>query len=97
MSTISTMSMMSSMWMMLSLPLLLCLCLPGPSHCQPAQHRLYEELLDDYNPLFIPITNLSSHQVQRVHIEANLQKIIDVDTEKGVLTCLIWLDMGMLL
>ena len=49
---------------------------------QPAQQRLYQDLLQGYNPLFIPISNLTSDLVQRVHIEANLQKIIDVDIEK---------------
>merc|ERR1711936_36822 len=78
---------------MLSPPLLLALVL-APAQALPAQQRLYQELLENYNPLFIPISNLTADQVQRVHIEANLQKIIDVDTEKGVLTSLIWLDLG---
>ena len=58
----------------------------------PAQHRLYKDLLTDYNPLFIPMLNNSDVQV--VIMEANLHKIIDVDKDKGVLTTLIWLDMS---
>ena len=66
---------------MLSHSLLLSLLLASAQPL-PAQKRLYKDLLADYNPLFIPISNITADQVQRVQIEANLQKIIDVDTEK---------------
>ena len=50
---------------------------------QSPQHRLYQDLLESYNPLFIPIvTTNTTQQVQRVFIEANLQKIIDVEPRK---------------
>lgn len=58
----------------------------------PSQHRLYNDLMTDYNPLFIPMLNNSDVQV--VMMEANLHKIIEVDEDKGVLTTLIWLDMS---
>merc|ERR550539_444259 len=82
---------------MLSL-LIIFLSLHSPSWAQSAQHRLYQDLLQGYNPLFIPIlttnTTNTTQQVQRVFIEANLQKIIDVEPRKGVLTSLIWLDLA---
>ena len=67
---------------MLSL-LLLFLSLLSQSWAQSPQHRLYQDLLESYNPLFIPIvTTNTTQQVQRVFIEANLQKIIDVEPRK---------------
>ena len=60
--------------------------------CDPDQLRLYDDLLTGYNPLFIPMTNTSD--TQRVVMETNLRKIIDVNPEKGVLTSLIWLDLS---
>merc|ERR1711874_626148 len=74
------------------------LSLLSQTRAQSAQHSLYRVLLENYNPLFIPIvssnnTNITE-QVQRVYIEANLQKIIDVEPRKGVLTSLIWLDLA---
>ena len=59
------------------------------SHADRA--RLYRDLFHGYHPLFIPVTNTSV--VQRVIMEANLHKIIDVNTEAGELKTLIWLDM----
>merc|ERR1712038_483210 len=58
----------------------------------PAQHKLHQELLTSYNPLFIPMLNTSD--VQRVIMKASLRKIMDVDQEKGVLTTLLWLDLS---
>ena len=70
---------------MLSL-LVIFLSLLSQARSQSAQHRLYRDLLQDYNPLFIPIvttnTANTTQQVQRVFIEANLQKIIDVEPRK---------------
>ena len=70
---------------MLSL-LVIFLSLLSQARSQSAQHRLYQDLLQDYNPLFIPIvttnTTNTTQQVQRVFIEANLQKIIDVEPRK---------------
>ena len=62
------------------------LSLLSQTRAQSAQHSLYRDLLENYNPLFIPIvssnnTNITE-QVQRVYIEANLQKIIDVEPRK---------------
>ena len=65
--------------------LVISLSLLSLARAESAQHRLYQDLLESYNPLFIPIitntTNISQ-QVQRVFIEANLQKIIDVEPRK---------------
>ena len=58
----------------------------------PDQHRLYNDLMSSYNPLFIPMLNTSD--VQRVVMDARLHKIIDVDESEGVLTTLIWLDLS---
>ena len=71
---------------MLSL-LIIFFSLLSQGRAQSAQHRLYQDLLQGYNPLFIPIVpttnaNNNTQQVQRVFIEANLQKIIDVEPRK---------------
>ena len=64
-------------------PLVILLSLLSLTRAQSPQHRLYQDLLESYNPLFIPVvtTNITQ-QVQRVFIEANLQKIIDVEPRK---------------
>ena len=68
-------------------PLVILLSLLSLTRAQSPQHRLYQDLLESYNPLFIPIVINTSNtnntqQVQRVDIEANLQKIIDVEPRK---------------
>merc|ERR1712183_944686 len=61
---------------------------PFPAHQQNLLSTLFGP---DYSPLFIPVKNASI--AQEVFMEATLQKIMDVDVDKGVLTTLIWLDM----
>ena len=75
---------------MLKLTVLFVCCYQVWSH--PDQHRLYNDLMSSYNPLFIPMLNNSD--VQRVVMDARLHKIIDVDEAEGVLTTLIWLDLS---
>jgi len=79
-------------------PKLLLLLLPlaasTQTHFPGHQRNLLKTLFtEEYNPLFIPVRN-ASVQVQEVLMEAKLEKIIDFDTEKGILTTLIWLDMS---
>merc|ERR1711976_779277 len=74
---------------MLKLAVLFVCCYQVWSH--PDQHRLYNDLMSSYNPLFIPMLNTSD--VQRVVMDARLHKIIDVDESEGVLTTLIWLEL----
>merc|ERR1711997_334804 len=57
--------------------------------CHPSQLKLYDELLEGYNPLVIPMINNSD--VQRILLKAGLRKVIDVDEKQGILTTLIWL------
>eukprot|EP00092_Neocalanus_flemingeri_P089932 GFUD01113885.1.p1 GENE.GFUD01113885.1~~GFUD01113885.1.p1 ORF type:complete len:241 (-),score=65.47 GFUD01113885.1:93-815(-) len=62
--------------------------IPFPAHQQNLLTSLFGP---DYNPLFIPVKNESVSQ--EVFLEATLQKIIDVDLDKGIFTTLVWLDM----
>merc|ERR1711953_3851 len=60
--------------------------------CHPSQLKLYDELLEGYNPLVIPMINNSD--VQRILLKAGLRKVIDVDEKQGILTTLVWLDLS---
>jgi len=62
------------------------------SDCHPSQLKLYEDLLEGYNPLVIPMVNNSD--VQRILMKAGLRKVIEVNEQQGTLTTLLWLDLS---
>ncbi|CAK6978512.1 neuronal acetylcholine receptor subunit alpha-7-like, partial [Scomber scombrus] len=57
----------------------------------PNQHRLYHDLMKDYNPLERPVSEDS--QTLTVQLGLNLVQIIDVDEKKQTLTTNLWVQM----
>ncbi|KAI4788630.1 hypothetical protein KUCAC02_002061 [Chaenocephalus aceratus] len=55
------------------------------------QHRLYHDLMSNYNPLVRPVGNDS--QSLTVHFGLTLRQIMDVDEKNQVLTTNIWLQL----
>merc|ERR1711872_419988 len=57
---------------------------------QNIENKLHQNLLENYNPLFIPKMNKSTPI--EVGMETMLKKIVEYDYDKGILTSLVWLD-----
>jgi len=72
--------------------LLLLLAASAQASSRDDEERLLKDMLERYNPLFIPKLN-KSHPIE-VTMETMLKKIVEYDYEKGILTSLVWLDFN---
>jgi len=72
--------------------LLILLAASAQASSRDDEERLLQDMLERYNPLFIPKLN-KSHPIE-VTMETMLKKIVEYDYEKGILTSLVWLDFN---
>jgi len=63
---------------------------PALGQLQNLENKLHQNLLHNYNPLFIPKMNKTTPI--EVGMEIMLKKIVEYNYDKGILTSLVWLD-----